>query len=344
VRPGARARRASHRLAGRLGRVQGETPVCEAIIAELARAVDARIAAIAVPDDMRRLSIKATHGYPLLLVEHLRFEPGVGVLGRVYQNGTTLCVAEASGLPAGTRKRPRYRTESFVAVPIRSAHEVLAVACVADRADDLPFTREDVAVLQALCAPAALALERERAVLRAEVYAHAAAIDPVSGLFNRRYFEVRLEEELQRSRRHAMPLSLAMLDLDDFKLINDSFGHLVGDAMIRETAEILRRAVRMFDVCTRFGGEEFAIIMPGSGADSAAVVAERIRDRIAAFRSPEQKLGALSLSASVGIAALGDQMTARGLIERADQALYQAKRAGKNRVHVLTARDSHDRE
>src|SRR5262249_3254383 len=159
-------------------------------------------------------------------------------------------------------------------------HEVLGIVAVTDRVDDAPFTHANVSALRALAAPAALALERERALRSAEAYAHTAAIDPVSGVFNRRYFHVRLEEELQRSRRHDIPVALLMIDIDDFKAINDSFGHLAGDTVLKDVAENLRRSIRMFDVCARFGGEEFAIIMPGSGSDSAQQIAERIRARI----------------------------------------------------------------
>jgi len=209
---------------------------------------------------------------------------------------------------------------------------VIAVVCVADRVDDRAFTRSDVSALRALAAPAALALARERAAARAEAYAHAAAVDPVSGLFNRRYFHVRLEEELQRSRRHEIPLALLMMDIDDFKAVNDIYGHLAGDGVIKETAEIVRRAVRVFDVCTRFGGEEFAVIMPASSEEGASAVAERIRVRVAAFRSAERPLEDLRVTVSIGLALSEPGMTARDLINRADEALYAAKRSGKNRV------------
>jgi diguanylate cyclase (GGDEF)-like protein len=93
-----------------------------------------------------------------------------------------------------------------------------------------------------------------------------------------------------------------MIDIDDFKSVNDSYGHLAGDAVIRDVAEILRRSVRVFDVCARFGGEEFAIIMPGSVVDSAAMVAERIRERIEAYRPTEPGLERIKLTVSIGLA------------------------------------------
>jgi diguanylate cyclase (GGDEF)-like protein len=333
-------RRASHRLARRLSKTHGLDPVCTAIIEAMASLVRARLGAIAIVDPSdRRLSIKATYGYPLMLVEHMRIEPGEGVFGSAFETGKVLRtpVTRPGSAPWPSRRRPRYRTDSFIALPILAGDEVLGGVCVADRVDDKPFTRSDVSSLRALAAPAVLALARERAAARAEAYAHAAAVDPVSGLFNRRYFHVRLEEELQRSRRHEIPLALLMVDIDDFKAVNDVYGHLVGDGVIKEVAEIVRRAVRVFDVCTRFGGEEFAVIMPASSEDSASAVAERIRARVIGFRAAERPLDELRVSVSIGLALSQPGLTAHDLISRADEALYAAKRAGKNRVRSYAA-------
>jgi diguanylate cyclase len=134
-----------------------------------------------------------------------------------------------------------------------------------------------------------------------------------------------------------------MIDIDDFKGVNDSFGHLAGDTVIRDVAEILRRSVRVFDVCARFGGEEFAIIMPGSVVESAAMVAERIRERIEAYRPADPGLEKISLTVSIGLAVSSPGMSAHDLIDSADQALYLAKRAGKNRVRVANRDDRSER-
>ena len=187
-----------------------------------------------------------------------------------------------------------------------------------------------------LLAPAALALGRERVWREAQAYAQAAVIDPVSGLFNRRYFQARLDEELQRAIRQLTSVGLLMVDLDGFKSINDRFGHVAGDLVIRDISEILRRSVRIFDVCTRFGGEEFAVMMPGGPLKAQERSPSAFVSESKPTRRSELDLADLRVTASIGVAVSPPGVTARDLIERADRALYHAKKAGKNRVSTAS--------
>ncbi len=326
--------RSGQRLSQRLAATGGLSNVSEEVVHGVADALGARLAALAVLDETDRdLMIVATHGYSAELVKHLRIKPGAGVIGSAFESDRTLYRRPSGDAFSVHQRRPRYRTDSFIAMPIRSAGRPLGVMCVADRLDDQAFTRRDGLTLRALLAPAALALARERALIRMRDFAHGAAVDPLSGTFNRRYFEARLEEELQRSHRDGGPLALLMIDIDDFKSVNDSFGHLVGDAVIRDVADILRRSVRVFDVCARYGGEEFAVLMPGISLATAARVGERIRERIEAYRSGSRT--ALRVTASVGLAAASAGLSAVELIARADSALYLAKEQGKNRLSTM---------
>lgn len=330
----ARVRVAVHRFARKLAARAGLPAVSKLALDCMTKIVRAQIGSLAVPDpEGRWLTIAATYGYSRALVEHVQIQPGVGIIGGVFRSGAPLRVRDVSALPDVKRPRPRYRTNSLMAVPIKAAGQVLGVVTVSDREDAQPFSPEDLSALRAHAAPLALALERERMRTQAENMAHAAAVDPVSGLFNRRYFQVRIEEELQRAQRHNMPLALMMIDLDDFKAINDRYGHLAGDTVIRETADIIRRSVRVFDVCTRYGGEEFAVVMPGTGPDSAKAVAERIRRRIEEHRAGEKL--ELQVTASAGIAVSSPDVGVRELIAQADEALYLAKRAGKNETWII---------
>jgi diguanylate cyclase (GGDEF)-like protein len=322
--------RLHYRMLHRLARVSGLFAVSDTIIRHAAVAVDARLGAIAVtqPGDPGQASIVATFGYPRALVEHVRIEPGAGVIGTVMRSRKPLYTTTGDRLTGA--RRPRYHTSSFIAVPILGDREVLGAICVTDRRGDQAFARRDVAALRLFASGAALALERERALDSAEAYAHAATVDPVTGVFNRRYIQVRLDEELQRSQRHQIPLALLMIDIDDFKRVNDSHGHLAGDTILRDVGDILRRSVRVFDVCARFGGEEFVIIMPGSTSENAMRIAERIRERIEHYRPADGVLAVTRVTVSVGLAVSSAGSTVGQLLERADQALYEAKRAGKN--------------
>jgi diguanylate cyclase (GGDEF)-like protein len=323
---------ATHRLTRLLGRVSGEQRVCELVLRYLVRAVPSRLAAFAVPVNDDELAILATHGYARALVDHVRVRRGDGVLGTVFQSRTPLRVHDTAVSLGTARSRARYRTRSFLVLPVMAGHDLVGVVSLTDRADDGPYRKDDMAVLRAMLAPVSLALGRERQRREVETLAQAAATDPGSGLFNRRYFHARLEEELQRAARTGAPLGLLMLDIDDFKPINDRYGHVAGDLVIAALADILRRSVRIFDVCARYGGEEFAVLLPNNPFEHAAATAERIRQRVEAHRFLDPHLHDLRVTISIGLAMASDTASARDLVDRADQALYAAKRAGKNRV------------
>ncbi len=317
-----------------------QTPTADAlhqlIVAAMADEVGAELAALAIyQEDQQRLAIVATHGYPAVLVEDLRIAPGSGVLGGVFASRQPMLVIDATRERAAHPRRLRYRTGSFMAVPLFAGHYGLGVIALTDRRDGLPFTRSDLTAIRALAAPAALALARERLDLRAQELAHAAAVDSLTGLFNRRYFETRIAEEIQRARRYGLDLALLIVDADDFKALNDRLGHLVGDRVLKTMGDLLRRSVRAFDVCTRFGGEEFAIVLPGSDAKSATLSAERIRHRIDSYRFDAGLLPPdVHPTISVGVAVLTAEASAQDLLGQADRALYRAKAEGKNCVRT----------
>lgn len=162
-----------------------------------------------------------------------------------------------------------------------------------------------------------------------------AQIDGLTGLWNRKYFDERLESEVNESLRgEDKPVSLAMCDLDHFKKLNDGFGHPAGDAVLESFAKILSSTVRSYDIACRYGGEEFALIFPGTEAHEAAGVCERIRKAIEEHRwsaYPD-----IRATASFGLASipLPDVAGPTGWLEAADQALYSAKTNGRNRIHA----------
>jgi len=320
----------------RIGQVGDLVPLSQFILKTIAERVDAQQAALALFDDsLGRLAIVATHGYPTVLVEDLRIAPGTGVIGEVFASRQPMLVSDAERQLRSHPRRRRYRTGSFMALPLFTDGQGLGVLTFADRADLQPFSRGDLTMARAMAAPAALGLSSAKLTGQAKDLAHAAAVDPLTSLFNRRYFETRIDEEIQRARRYGLDLALLVIDADDFKALNDLLGHLVGDRVLRAMSDTLRRSVRAFDVCTRFGGEEFAILMPGSSAASALQSAERIRQRIEHYRFDTLGIPTEHRpTISVGVAVLAGENSAQDLIARADRALYAAKAAGKNCVRL----------
>jgi diguanylate cyclase (GGDEF)-like protein len=157
-------------------------------------------------------------------------------------------------------------------------------------------------------------------------------VDALTRLFNRSHLEKRLSEELERHRRFAAQFSIIMIDIDYFKTINDTRGHLCGDHALRQLAAILQQMVRAVDVVGRYGGEEFCCVLPGTSVANAAILAERLRIRVA---EAPFSYGAeqFSITISLGVAECGaGTETLEGLVGSADEALYRAKHAGRNRV------------
>jgi diguanylate cyclase (GGDEF)-like protein len=154
--------------------------------------------------------------------------------------------------------------------------------------------------------------------------------DEVTGLYNRRFFSLRLEEELSRYRRFNHPVSVVLLDLDGFKAVNDEFGHTAGDETLREVAQILMKHSRGINVVSRYGGDEFAVLLVETSKAGARLYADRIREVVAKYPFSHGKV----ITSSFGVASLPDDETgtAEDLFRAADEALYTAKRAGKNQV------------
>jgi diguanylate cyclase (GGDEF)-like protein len=162
---------------------------------------------------------------------------------------------------------------------------------------------------------------------------HVSTYDSLSGLLNRPTFMRLAHRELISIRRHGYPLSAILLDLDDFKKINDLHGHLVGDSLIRSVGKILNTLTREHDLCCRYGGEEFLLLLPHTGLEGARELAEKLRAQIEAIDELPND-SALFASGSFGIAELESGESLEPLFNRADQAMYRAKYKGKNRVEL----------
>ena len=167
---------------------------------------------------------------------------------------------------------------------------------------------------------------------RLEESVELAAMDALTGLHNRRYMEVHLKALTDAARADGRPLSVVVIDVDNFKSVNDTHGHDAGDNVLREFARRIKRNTRGIDLACRLGGEEFIIIMPDTGMERARQVGERVRECIAGEPFQADPGIQVAVTASVGVATLGEQDTFAGVFKRADRALYAAKRGGRNRV------------
>jgi diguanylate cyclase (GGDEF)-like protein len=204
--------------------------------------------------------------------------------------------------------------------------------------DSLASAREprlSVSMLRAvriLLEPAAVALDNAILLKRAEALS---VTDDLTNLFNSRYLNIVLRRETKRASRNGRPLSLLFIDLDGFKGVNDTHGHLFGSRALVEAAAVIRGSARETDVVARFGGDEFALVLPDTGGEGAFAVGERIRDRIADHKFLAGDGLDIHLTASVGVATLPDvAASAEELVQAADKAMYQVKDSGKNGIQA----------
>lgn len=165
-----------------------------------------------------------------------------------------------------------------------------------------------------------------------QMLAQKAKVDGLTGLWNRAFFDGRWAEEFARASRYGQPLSVMLIDCDRFKSINDDFGHPAGDSLLQGLARIIQRECRQTDLACRYGGEEFIVIMPGTDADEATVLAERIRVGVESATWPRHPQRRVTLSAGVVGCSGAPAVSADGWIEAVDQNLYRAKKEGRNRV------------
>jgi len=178
--------------------------------------------------------------------------------------------------------------------------------------------------------------EIEQRLKLEEALKELAATDPLTQLFNRREYEMLFEHEIERARRMNVPLSLGLIDLDNFKKINDTYGHNVGDEVLRRTADLLRNNLRAMDLIGRFGGDEFIIFLPDTGIDQAVVISDRFLKELSAT-DIDTVVSKIRITATAGITQLlPNDKDNNSIIRRADAALYKGKEAGRNLVEICT--------
>jgi diguanylate cyclase (GGDEF)-like protein len=256
-------------------------------------------------------------------------EAGTRVAKIVFGKKQPLIVADVAktGLPPPGPDR-QYKTSSFLSCPISIGGRTIGVMNFTDKASGLAFDRTSLDLFRAIAPQLAVAIDRASLKEKAGEFEQLSVTDALTGLLNRRYIEERLMEEVKRSNRHGFPMSFMMIDVDHFKSFNDQFGHPAGDEALKIVGHVIRETLRGADVAARFGGEEFAILLPQTTAEEAAAIGERIRGNIEETDFRHRKV-----TISIGIASCSAELcSAPVLVSAADKALYEAKRGGRNRA------------
>jgi diguanylate cyclase (GGDEF)-like protein len=218
---------------------------------------------------------------------------------------------------------------SVLYLPLINKGDVIGILILGSKKPGA-YSTEQVVLLEHLASQIAAPIENSRLFTKAEEIAR---VDGITELFNRRHFDERMKEEIDRHARYGDILSILLLDLDNFKKYNDTFGHLAGDRLLVHAAELIQSAIRSSDLAFRYGGDEFAVILPNSSTMDAFNVAERIRERVAFEMASRQ----IDVTVSVGVASWpGDGSTLDELCYAADMALYYAKRTGQNRTSIAS--------
>jgi two-component system, cell cycle response regulator len=264
---------------------------------------------------------------------------------RALSTGQPVLVEDLATDPLYAEERVRWSTEgihvrirSVIALPFAIDDGREGVFFLRRTGDEPPLNRADVEFADTVIRAAVGAIQRAQVIesTRADNarLEELARTDPLTGLVNRRVLVERLQAEVERARRYEGAITLLMIDLDHFKRINDQHGHLVGDEVLRAVAVLLTSAVRSVDVVSRYGGEEFVVVLPETPPMGATSFAERIREKLEQHGFVGGGGGVLGVTASIGLASFpGPRIeTVEDLLARADEALYRAKADGRNRV------------
>lgn len=286
-----------------------------------------------VDEDTGDLTFEIAVSPPSEALQQRRIPKGQGIAGWVAEHGESLLIRDVAQDP---RFSPpidaavSFPTRSIVGVPVRSRDKVLGVIELVNIQPEGSFDQGDLAILEAVADFVAIALENARHVDRIN---QLIITDDLTGLFNARHFHSLLDYEIERARRFATDLSVVFVDLDYFKQVNDTWGHLVGSRVLSETGRLIREHTRKVNLSARYGGDEFIILLPATDKAGALVMAENLRQLLRKHAFPAGDGHSLHLTASFGVATFpGDADTKHDLIMLADQAMYRVKESTRDGV------------
>ncbi len=308
----------------------------ELIIESVTRELRAGVSSLMIRE-ADYLIVKAARGMSKKLMKKVRIRVGESVTGWVAEHAQPLLIGDITENKRFSRDgiRRRYKSNSFLSVPIIHKGEVLGVLNCTDKSDHGAFTEDDLEFMNLVASQAAVAIVNARMV---DYIRNLADHDALTGLFNHRYFIDRASKEIERVDRYLnKSLSLVMIDIDFFKNINDTYGHQAGNKVLQSLANKIVEMTRRVDVICRYGGEEFVVILPEITSSKALIYVERVRKAVEKMKVKiDGKM--VSITVSAGIADYPTNCAdSKKLIGCADLALYQAKNDGRNCTRIYRA-------
>jgi diguanylate cyclase (GGDEF)-like protein len=268
-------------------------------------------------------------------VAKLRLKMGQGIAGWVAKTGQPRIVHDVRKDPhfyKGVDQITRFKTRSVLCVPIINKKRTVGVLEMINKRNGLPFDLKDQELLVQLVDQAAIALERAGLY---QQMADLAITDDLTKLFNFRYLDQIIDREISRCQRYGSIMSLIFFDMDYFKHVNDTHGHLMGSRVLIEVAQILLRNLRNVDIVARYGGDEFVVVLPETSVKTAFRIAGRLHRALQEHEFLNEEGLKVRLTASFGISGYPEHATTKkDLVRLADQAMYQAKNSGRNRICV----------
>ena len=286
-------------------------------------------------EDGEDLQLEMTRGGPKGGISTHRLPASFGVTAWVLRHRRPASIDDVSRDARWSDQADRitgFETRSLLCIPLISRGRIIGVVELLNKPVSGGFTEKDIEVVRTLMEPAAITIENAILFKKLE---ELSVTDDLTRLYNSRYLNQFLHQEVKRSHRYGYPVSLIFLDLDGFKTVNDRYGHLAGGRALTEVGRVVRAMVRETDVVSRYGGDEFTVVLPQTGIEGASSIAERIRRGIEGRLFLESMGLAVRLTASLGIASFPDHgETREDLIGHADRAMYRVKERGKNGIEL----------
>lgn len=264
----------------------------------------------------------------------VRLKVGEGIAGWVARNGESLIVPDVYNDPRFSKRideMTKWKTRSIICVPLQSKHRVLGVIQLINCAME-SFGEQEMFFLHALCDYAAIAIDNARAV---EKIQELTITDDCTGLYNARHLYKTLEAEVYRSARFGYEFSVIFMDLDHFKMVNDTYGHLVGSKLLQEIGFKVKSQLRLIDYAFRYGGDEFVILLPQTEKNSALVVAKRLQEMMRRTQFLTDEGLNLNVRCSMGLATYPeDAKSSHEIIRQADEMMYMVKNSSRDNIAV----------